>query len=210
MRVGVDIDGVLADSLPLWVHELNRYFKRNKQVEEVHLFDLINTFEITPSELMAFLEQRGRFLMSGPCPVKGAVYYLSMIKKYHKIFIVTARKEAYKEETQGWLQRYGVPYDKLLLLGSYNKKEACMRNGLDVMVEDTLEVGLEIITAGIPVILMDAPYNRGNLPDLIYRRYSWFEIYQTLVAEPLRLGGTCFGRSKSINRVIPLADSIKM
>ena len=29
MRIGVDIDGVLANSLPLWVAELNKFFNKN-------------------------------------------------------------------------------------------------------------------------------------------------------------------------------------
>jgi len=65
-------------------------------------------------------------------------------------------------------------------------------------VEDTLEVARELSAAGIPVILMDAPYNRGNLPELICRKHSWFEIYQTLVAEPLRDAAASFrGNSNS-------------
>ncbi|MDF9406912.1 MAG: 5' nucleotidase, deoxy (Pyrimidine), cytosolic type C protein (NT5C) [Pelotomaculum sp. PtaB.Bin013] len=191
MRVGVDIDGVLADSLPLWVRELNRYFNKNKQVEEIHLYNIIQTFEITATELKAFIEQKGRFLMSAACPVKGAAHYLSMIKKYHHICIVTARREAYKQETQAWLRRHGMLYDELVLLGSYKKDETCLEKGLDVMVEDTLEVGLELSAAGIPVILMDAPYNRGNLPGLIYRKHSWFEIYRALVIESQQLMTSC-------------------
>ncbi|OPX88080.1 MAG: 5' nucleotidase, deoxy (Pyrimidine), cytosolic type C protein (NT5C) [Pelotomaculum sp. PtaB.Bin104] len=186
MKVGVDIDGVLADSLPLWVHELNRYFNKNIQFEEVSLLNIIQSYEVTPGELKTFLKQRGRYLMSAPSPLKGAAYYLSKLKKYHDIFIITARKKKFEEETRSWLQQNGILYDDLILLGSYDKKETCVENGLGVMVEDTLEIGLEVSAAGIPVILMDAPYNQGNLPELIYRRHSWSEIYQTLVVEPLQ------------------------
>lgn len=185
MKVGVDIDGVLANSLPLWVHELNQYFNTNKRVEKVNLLSIIQTYEITPDKLKTFLEQRGRFLMSAPCPLKGAAYYLSRIKEYYDILIITARHKKYEQETKNWLQKHGILYDDLILLGSYEKKEACIENELGVMIEDTLEIGIEISAAGIPVILMDAPYNQGDLPELIYRRYSWSEIYQTLVVEPL-------------------------
>jgi len=210
MRVGVDIDGVLADSLPLWVQELNRFFNKNKRVEEVHLYDIIHTFDITPGELKIFIEQKGRFLMSAPCPMKGAAYYLSMIKRYHDIYIVTARKEAYRQETEAWLQQHGMYYDELLLIGSYKKDETCLKNGLNVMVEDTLEVGLEVSAAGIPVILLDAPYNRGNLPELIYRRHSWFEIYRTLLTELQQSMTSCFRRSNCMKAVIPTAGSVKL
>ncbi|MDD4169589.1 MAG: hypothetical protein PHD36_04920 [Desulfotomaculaceae bacterium] len=185
MKVGVDIDGVLANSLPLWVQELNQYFNTNKLLEQVNLLSITQTYEITPGELKTFLEQRGWFLMSAPSPLKGAAYYLNRIKRYHDIFIITARHKKYAQETKSWLQQYGILYDDLILLGSYEKKEACMEKGLGVMVEDTLEIGIEVSAAGIPVILMDAHYNQGDLPKLIYRRHSWAEIYRTLVVEPL-------------------------
>lgn len=183
MRVGVDIDGVLADSLPLWVQELNRFFNKNKLVEEVHLYDLTRTFNVSPAEINEFIKLKGRFMMSAPCPMPGAAQYLNLIKRHHLIYIITARKEKYRQETESWLRRHDMVYDELFLTGSYNKAEICLKNKLDVMIEDTLEVGLELNTAGIPVILLDAPYNRRELPESICRSYSWDEIHRTLVTD---------------------------
>lgn len=187
MRIGVDIDGVLADSLPLWVNELNRFFSKNKLVEEIHLYDICRTYEITTHELHQFLARKGKSLMSEPLPVPGASYYLSRIKQYHDIYIVTAREELYGRETRGWLKKYHLPYDELLLLGSHEKKEACLEKKLNVLVEDTLEIGVKVSAAGVPVFLMDAPYNQGVLPGLVYRKRSWDEIYRSIVADPGKL-----------------------
>jgi len=194
MRIGVDIDGVLADSLPLWVEELNRFFNKGKRLEEIHLFDICQTYEITGEELSKFLDRRGRYLMTAPPPVAGAPYYLSRIKQYHEIYIITAREEQYGRETQEWLKKHELPYDDLLLLGNHDKKEACLAKKLHVMVEDTLEIGVDVSAAGVPVLLMDAPYNRGPLPGLVYRKRSWREVYRAVVAEsrqivPQRPGG---------------------
>lgn len=187
MKIGVDIDGVLANSLPLWVAELNRFFNKNKRVEEIHLYDIYNTYGITPGELKLFLERRGSFLMNAPAPVAGASYYLGRLKQHHEICIITARDKKYGQETQGWLKKHGLPYDELLLLGSHDKKESCLERNLKVLVEDTLEIGIEVSAAGIPVLLMDAPYNQGDLPKLVYRKSSWEEIYRTLMHDPLKL-----------------------
>ncbi|MHB8984842.1 MAG: hypothetical protein ACYC38_02780 [Eubacteriales bacterium] len=51
MRLGVDIDGVLADSLALWVRELNRFFRKEKKVEEIHLYDISQTYGITSKKI---------------------------------------------------------------------------------------------------------------------------------------------------------------
>lgn len=188
MRIGVDIDGVLADSLPLWINELNRFFNKNKRLEEIHLYDICQTYEITTGELHNFLARKGKYLMSKPLPVIGASHYLSRIKQYHDIYIVTARDELYRRETRGWLKKHGLPYDELLLLGSHEKKEACLEKKLNLLVEDTLEIGIKVSAAGVPVFLMDAPYNQGALPGLVYRKRSWDEIYRSIVAEPGKSG----------------------
>ncbi len=184
VRIGVDIDGVLADSLSLWINELNSYFKKDKRVEQIRLLDICETYEVTPLELSVFLARKGRYLMTRPMPITGASQYLGMIKKQHDIYIVTARDERYKQETVDWLNKHNLPYDELILLGSHEKKEACLSRNLSVLVEDTLEIGVKVSSAGVPVLLLDAPYNQGALPDLVYRAYSWFDVYRTIMIEP--------------------------
>jgi len=194
VRIGVDIDGVLADSLPLWVSELNRFFKQNKRVEEIKLFDICRTYDITPGELNTFLDIRGKYLMSAPTPVAGAPHYLGRIKQNHDIYIVTAREGRYEPETREWLERHGFIFDELVLLGSHDKREACLERNLNVLVEDTLEIGIEVSSAGVPVLLMDAPYNQGELPGLVYRKRAWEEIYRAIVAESHKLVPAAPGR----------------
>jgi 5'(3')-deoxyribonucleotidase len=145
VRIGVDIDGVLADSLSLWINELNSYFKKNKRVEQIRLLDICETYEVTPQELSGFLARRGRYLMTRPEPITGASQYLGMIKKQHDVYIVTARDERYRQETMDWLSKYNLPYDELLLLGSHEKKEACLLPG------------------NIPAQLIVKAFHRGNM-----------------------------------------------
>jgi len=182
LRIGVDIDGVLADSLPLWTRELNNFFGKNKTVEGIHLYDICQTYGITQEELDEFIKIKGRYLMTAPPPVKGATQFLPRLKEQHEIFIITARNKRYEGETVSWLRKYGIPYDELVLLGSHDKREACLCNGVQLMIEDTLEVTLKVITAGVPVLLLDAPYNRGALPSLAVRVRSWEEIYRAITA----------------------------
>jgi hypothetical protein len=181
MRVGIDIDGVLADSLSLWVRELNIYFNKNVRVEDFHLYDIRKTYDLAVDEIDSFIELKGKDLMTRSLPFPGASYYLDKIKKHHDIYIITARNGCYRDDTERWLKKHGFSYDRLYLLGSHEKQEICVEKKLHVMVEDTLEIGEKISSAGIPVLLMDAPYNRGSLPDLIYRKRSWEEIYGVIM-----------------------------
>ena len=60
VRIGVDIDGVLADSLSLWINELNSYFKKDKRVEQIRILDICEIYEVTQEELSGFLARRGQ------------------------------------------------------------------------------------------------------------------------------------------------------
>lgn len=180
MRVGVDIDGVLADSPPLWIEEANIFFNKNVQLENILLLDFSALYGATEEEVSNFMKTKGRELMLRPPLVEGAGLYLQKIKQDHDIYIVTARDPCYEKETRWWLKKNGLLFDDLLLLGSHAKQETCLECKLDVMIEDTLEVSLEISSAGVPVILLDAPYNRSPLPKLIVRMHSWAEIYRSL------------------------------
>lgn len=183
MRIGVDIDGVLADSMSQWVKELNSYFKKDKSLHQIQLQEICHIYDITEEELIGFLYERGRLLMTSPQPLTGASYYLNQLKKKHEIFIITARNEKYGRETRDWLNKNNLPYDELLLLGSHDKREACLNKELDVMIEDTYRISIEISEVGVPVLLMDAPYNQGDLPERVYRVHSWQEIYRTITDE---------------------------
>jgi len=96
------------------------------------------------------------------------------------VVIVTARQEIYREVTEQWLLRNGMPYDQLIMTGTHKKEEACLEQRLQIMVEDTLEVGIDLCAVGIHVLLLDAPYNRRDLPEMITRVFNWQEIYEEL------------------------------
>ena len=181
MRLGVDIDGVLADTLPLWVRELNIYFNKNKSVEEIHLYDLAKTFGLEHKQLMGFIMEKGQYMMSVPLPIPDAAHYLQKINNEHYVAIVTARQEMYRHVTEEWLKRYDMPYNDLLLTGTHKKEQACLEQGLQMMIEDTFEIALDLSTAGLQVLLLDAPYNRRALPKMVTRVYNWREIYQELL-----------------------------
>jgi len=57
----------------------------------------------------------------------------------------------------------------------FNKLNVCLEYGVDVMIEDHHELAAEI-SAILPVILFDYPYNRHLESDNIIRVNTWNEI----------------------------------
>jgi uncharacterized HAD superfamily protein len=48
--------------------------------------------------------------------------------------------------------------------------------GIEVFIDDSLHNAEDIASIGIPVYLLDAPWNQGETGQLIKRVYSWKEI----------------------------------
>lgn len=176
MRIGIDIDGVIADTLPLLVAELNNFFNRNIRPRDVTSYNILDVYDIEAGKLEEFASSRKNILTEAPEPVPGAVPCLNRLKEHACLFLVSARNPELRTLTEKWLQKHGVPRDELILLGSHDKVDTCVRLGLDVLVEDSRKNALQVSARGIRVLLLDAPYNRGALPPLVKRCLSWDEI----------------------------------
>lgn len=178
MRLGVDIDGVIADTFPLLVRELNEYFQVDLALRDIKDYNIFKVYGLNEAEMLRFLGDKEEAIMEGPTVKDGAVECLSVLSRKHTIYLVSARYEKYRPQTEKWLRKHDVPYHVLVLLGSHDKREVCSRMAVDVFIEDSLKNAHQLSTCGIPVLLFDAPYNQGELPPLVRRCYSWGEIFQ--------------------------------
>lgn len=180
MRIGVDIDGVVADTFPLLVRELNAYFQVNLALQDIYDYNIFKVYGLNEGEMLAFLHDREQALMEGPALKDGAGEYLGILSQKHNIYLVSARYEKYRSQTEKWLQKHAIPYHDLILLGSHDKREVCRQISVAVFIEDSLKNAHQLSSCGVPVLLFDAPYNQGKLPSLVRRCSSWEEIFQVL------------------------------
>ena len=87
------------------------------------------------------------------------------------------------------MNKYEIPYDKVII-GAYNKLEYCLENGIEVFVDDSLEVLEELSKHGIRCYLMTSPVNKDLETGTIKRVTTWEEIYndlQEVLNDPRRL-----------------------
>ena len=61
-----------------------------------------------------------------------------------------------------------------------SKAQVCKSLGVDVFIEDALEHALPLANNGIPVLLFDRPWNRGQEPANTTRVFSWSGILRSL------------------------------
>ncbi|MFZ5649402.1 MAG: 5' nucleotidase, NT5C type [Bacillota bacterium] len=183
-RIGVDIDGVIADSQPVIIDKLNRLFGKNYTLEDFVDFDSVKMFGVGRSHLDRLIMEKELEIIEEAVPLPGAVETLNQLRDGNRIIIVSARTPAYLNQTLAWLERYGIRHDELLLLGQHDKRQSCLDLCVDIFIEDNKKNAEQIASCGIPVLLMDATYNRGKLPDTITRVHSWTEI-RDCILKPL-------------------------
>lgn len=174
--IGLDIDGVTADSFPLFLEELNKYY--GKDVAEITSYDMSDLFDVAWDDMDKFFEEQVEYLFLEPKPMAGALENIqAWLEAGHKIIFITSRKPGIEEEvTLKWFDRYGLPKDKLVFTGGLTKTLAVQEFGINLFVDDFLGNALEIAALGIPVFLMDAPYNQGKLPEGVMRCCNWEEL----------------------------------
>ena len=191
MRIGVDIDGVLND-VGSWHYSCGYKFCVDNNINrgfhpEKYLIE--EQFELTDDENYKFWRENIFDLMVS-IPVRDyASYVLKKIQSVdHEIVILSARDNRYLTNqysntmdfyVEEWLNKNNIPYNEIIT-GSGSKKDKCIKNRIDMMIEDK-ESNVLSISEVIPVLCFDAPYNKGASNQNITRVYSWYQIYKHLM-----------------------------
>ncbi|MDP4128331.1 MAG: hypothetical protein Q8912_15540 [Bacillota bacterium] len=177
MLIGVDIDGVVSDSYPCWLQELNRHFGKNVTV--ITDYQMNVDFEVPSEEINDFFVCHAEHLLSMPEVVIGAKEGIeTLLREGHELIYVTARTPAEKDVTVRWLTTKGIPHEHVLFTGFASKVDIVKQRKIEVFIEDYLVNAKSIAECGVPVLLLDASYNQEELPSGIIRCMNWDEILQ--------------------------------
>lgn len=121
-------------------------------------------------------------------PIGGAVEAVRSLSKQHTFVIVTARDKQLEIPTFELLKKhfeYNIKNVHFQYMQGINvlgtKGDVCIKVGVNVFIEDSLKNALNISRAGIPVLLLDAPWNQYDvLPKNIRRVFSWEQILREI------------------------------
>lgn len=180
MRIGVDIDGVVSDSYPVWLQELNLHYGKNIAV--VSDYDMHLVFDVPSEDMNNFFVGNVERLLMTPKPVLGAKEGIeTLLSEGHEVIYVTARTLDQRDITMRWLTINEIPHEheQVLFSGFKSKVDLVKKWGIEVFIED-YQVNAEAIAgSGVPVLLLNASYNiEKQLSTGITRCRSWNEILE--------------------------------
>lgn len=184
-RIGIDIDGCLTDVYSWYFKNGSEYAKTvGKGLVNENGCDAKEMYDLTDDEFKKFLEKKLLdYSTNEPAREGASDTCIQLISEGFELYIITARFNSNKDNEEGlkmrkivekWLKDNKIPYSKIIY-SSENKKDICLENHIEIMIEDNLKT-LKEIKKYIPVICFDAPYNRNIDNDNLIRVTKWEEI----------------------------------
>jgi uncharacterized HAD superfamily protein len=183
MRIGVDLDEVLADYLTAVLKYYNPTKGTNLKREDFFSYDFWKvwggTVEEMIDELYAFY-QSPYFKSMGL--VKGAKEGIEELRKNHDLFIITSRQDDISEVTRNWVEEnFPGVFSGVYFVNNYSrsgqrrtKVEVCDQLKIEVLLEDQTKYALECVSDNRKVILFDYPWNQElNQKEGIFRVDDW-------------------------------------
>lgn len=184
MKIGIDIDNVLSNFNEIL---LNDYLEHDKVLNNsgiIHKDEYIRKmFDWDVSYEQEYYKNNIERLASFFTPIEDSSKYINKLKNTgNEIYIISGRDNGEYSDphnmTINWLKKYNIPYDRLILTNAYKhqeKADICNELGIDIMIDDSVNVCAKCSENNIECILFETPYNKKEYR--FNRLGSWKEIY---------------------------------
>ncbi len=188
MNIGLDMDEILAEFVDGFLQFHNDLYGTTVRKQEMPTYHFEDVVSITKDQMEERLLQFYKTdYFQNIKLVSGAEKGIDELAKSHKLAVITARPYIIKLETERWLNQYfSNCFASINLTNQFQyrnqgikrkKSEVGKERGIEIMVEDNLKHADDCASQGIPVLLLNYPWNRNvELPENIKRVHSWEEI----------------------------------
>ena len=187
MKIGIDLDGVVFDSEKEFRVYSELYdmidLQQNSKVNNKEL-KAQNRFQWTKEETEGFFKKYHEQIIEKSNFMPGAKRVLKLLKEEgHSLIIITARgggsNKKIIELTEKRLKQNGMDIFDKYYWATENKDEVCVKENVDIMIDDFYEKCESIANSKIQTIyLKDAPSYDLEENKYIKVLYNWGEIYR--------------------------------
>ncbi len=189
MNIGIDIDNVISNFNEELLKEFMAHDKelRNSGIVNSDAYITRGMFDWSKDEFDDFYYKNIERIAKNLKVIDKAPEYIKRLREEgYKIYIISGRNNGEYSNpyqmTKDWLKKYDIQYDKLILtdvFDSYEKAKICLENNINIMVDDSSRIQLEVDKTRVTALLMDTPYNRQI--DSLIRVHNWKEIYEFII-----------------------------
>ena len=186
MKIGIDLDGVVFDSEKEFRVYSELYdlidLKQNSKIDNNKL-KFQDRFKWTQEETEGFLKKYHKPIIVESNFMPGAKRVLQLLKKDgHSLILITARGGMNKNMikiTEERLKKSEMDIFDKYYWATENKDEVCLKENVDIMIDDFNEKCVSIANKKIKTIyLKDAPSFEIKENEYLKVLYNWGEIYR--------------------------------
>jgi len=186
MKIGIDIDEVIAEFLESFLDFYNSKYNRDFKKEDFKDYKFEEILGGTSNETAKLIQEHG--YDKEIKLVEGALDAVKELSKKHELIILTARHPMFKDKTERFLdQHFGNIFSQILYTGEVfqkygtTKSDLCKQLGIEIIIEDNKLFSKECAEKGISVFLMSRPWNRDCLEHKnILRVKNWNEVLEKI------------------------------
>lgn len=176
LGIGLDIDGVLADSHTNLVALCNARMGTSYTIEDWTDWGGGEAFRPVLEEVIgAWSREDVRTLAPVPGAVealKGLHEFYSGLRPHPLFYVITSRPERYRRATWEWLLSLDIDFAGVFFEG--DKARLASDLGLSAFVEDNLDMARELANVVPFSVMLDKPWNREDEGGAIRTR-NWKE-----------------------------------
>ncbi|MEA3493831.1 MAG: hypothetical protein U9R38_05540 [Candidatus Margulisiibacteriota bacterium] len=171
MKIGIDIDNVIADTFRDLSDYFNEFMGRKVDPSEV-----VDIFRKERLKLWRYFFNAWRTkVMTRISPIDGAIETIQGWSDKHHIKLITGRFPLFNRQTKSWLKKLNVPYHELH--HSREKEKFLKAKDCDIFIEDHFEECELLAEHCDRVFLFDHPWNRFSTKKKNIKRVkNWTEI----------------------------------
>ncbi len=187
MKIGVDLDDTLSETRQLILKFHNDTYGTSLEMKDIKSYNFWEVWGGTRAEAIQKIEDFFKTsYFSDIEPKEGAKDVLKKLKKNNELYVITARGDNMKKETEEWVEKYFPRiFSGIYLTNKFSddgkgttKEKVCDKLGIDIFIEDDIENVLECARQNSrKIYLFDYPWNQDDkLPKNVIRIHSWKEI----------------------------------
>lgn len=187
MKIGIDIDNVIADSHPAYLEQYtSRFGDKVKLDSVVDFYHIEDHIAAEREEVLDFLNSHlhtDAFQITINPVANASLHIQSWLDRGLEIIYISARPESIRAVTMAWLMKHGFWRESKTTLFLFDESKRYSdiayktgivnQEGVSLVVEDKKD-----IAEAMPVqtFLFDRPWNKGDTISHITRVYSWDDL----------------------------------
>ncbi|MBN2053161.1 hypothetical protein JW756_06675 [Candidatus Woesearchaeota archaeon] len=180
VNIGIDFDGVIADTWKIKVYLARKYFGMDLDPKNASKQRMLNqgvSPEVYDQIFRRIMTSSKRYLVE---PVPFSKDIINTLHWGNKIYIITSRHDDEINYIDDWLNHVGIKYHKIINTSDTSKNDACLKNQIRIFLDDDLYKLEEIRNDHIRLFLLRQPYNEDvEIKDKrITSVRDWREFYE--------------------------------